>query len=183
MSALFWLTDEQMERLRPFFPKSRGKPRVDDRRVLRGIVFVNRNGIRWRDAASDYWFAQDGVQYQYATSAKAQQNTGNASLQPAGRACLNPVSKPSTSAQPESWDREHQSGFCAGTRNAGTRSSAPEIGFEKEECQNAIWSRRTTQCENFLRYRCIAEPLDLGRFRCGKDRIRRRGEDRCDQPV
>jgi transposase len=34
MSDLFWLTDAQMERLRPFFPKSRGKPRVDDRRVL-----------------------------------------------------------------------------------------------------------------------------------------------------
>ena len=28
MSDLFWLTDEQMERLRPFFPKSHGKPRV-----------------------------------------------------------------------------------------------------------------------------------------------------------
>jgi len=44
MSDLFWLTDDQMERLRPFFPKSHGKPRVDDRRVLSGIVFVNRNG-------------------------------------------------------------------------------------------------------------------------------------------
>jgi transposase len=32
MSTLFWLTDEQMGRLRPFFPKSRGKPRVDDQR-------------------------------------------------------------------------------------------------------------------------------------------------------
>ena len=31
MSDLFWLTDEQMERLRPFFPRSYGKPRVDDR--------------------------------------------------------------------------------------------------------------------------------------------------------
>ena len=31
MSNLFWLTDEQMERLTPFFPKSHGKPRVDDR--------------------------------------------------------------------------------------------------------------------------------------------------------
>ena len=54
MSDLFWLTDEQMERLRPFFPKSHGKPRVDDRRVLSGIVFVNRNGLRWRDAPSAY---------------------------------------------------------------------------------------------------------------------------------
>jgi transposase len=54
MSDLFWLTDEQVERLRPFFPKSHGKPRVDDRRVLSGIVFVNRNGLRWRDAPSAY---------------------------------------------------------------------------------------------------------------------------------
>jgi transposase len=54
MSDLFWLTDEQMERLRPFFPKSHGKPRVDDRRVLSGIICVNRNGLRWRDAPREY---------------------------------------------------------------------------------------------------------------------------------
>ena len=29
MSDLFWLTDAQMARLAPFFPKSHGKPRVD----------------------------------------------------------------------------------------------------------------------------------------------------------
>jgi transposase len=34
MSDLSLLTDAQMERLRPFFPRSRGKPRVDDRHVL-----------------------------------------------------------------------------------------------------------------------------------------------------
>lgn len=54
MSDLYWLTDEQMERLRPHFPKSHGKPRVDDRRVLSGIIFVNRNGLRWRDAPPVY---------------------------------------------------------------------------------------------------------------------------------
>ena len=54
MSNLYWLTEEQMARLRPFFPKSHGKPRVDDRRVLSGIVFVNRNGLRWCDAPKDY---------------------------------------------------------------------------------------------------------------------------------
>ena len=37
MSDLFWLTDAQMARLEPFFSKSHGKPRVDDRRVLSGI--------------------------------------------------------------------------------------------------------------------------------------------------
>jgi transposase len=54
MSNLFWLTDAQMERLKPFFPKSHGKPRVDDRRVLSGMIFVNRNGLRWCDAPREY---------------------------------------------------------------------------------------------------------------------------------
>jgi transposase len=54
MSDLFWLTDEQMARLQPFFPKSHGRPRVDDRRVLSGIIFINRNGLRWRDAPREY---------------------------------------------------------------------------------------------------------------------------------
>ncbi len=46
MSNLYWLTEAQIERLKPFFPKSHGKPRVDDRRVLSGIIFINRNGLR-----------------------------------------------------------------------------------------------------------------------------------------
>lgn len=54
MSNLFWLTDAQMARLQPFFPKSHGKPRVDGRRVLSGIVFINRNGLRWCDASREY---------------------------------------------------------------------------------------------------------------------------------
>ena len=54
MSNLFWLTEAQMDRLRLFFPKSHGRPRVDDRRVLSGIIFINRNGLRWCDAPREY---------------------------------------------------------------------------------------------------------------------------------
>ena len=54
MSNLFWLTEAQMARLRPFFPKSHGRPRVDDLRVLSGIIFINRNGLRWCDAPREY---------------------------------------------------------------------------------------------------------------------------------
>jgi transposase len=54
MSNLFWLSDAQIARIEPFFPKSHGKPRVDDKRVLSGIIFINRNGLRWRDAPSEY---------------------------------------------------------------------------------------------------------------------------------
>lgn len=43
-----------MERLRRFFPKSRGVPRADGRRVSSGIIFINRNGWRWCDAPREY---------------------------------------------------------------------------------------------------------------------------------
>ena len=58
MSNLFWLTEAQMARLRPFFPKSHGRPRVDDLRVLSGIIFINRNGLRWCDAPREYGLAK-----------------------------------------------------------------------------------------------------------------------------
>lgn len=54
MNNLFGLIDEQKERLKPFFPKSHGKPGVDDRRVLSGNIFINRNGLRWCDAPREY---------------------------------------------------------------------------------------------------------------------------------
>lgn len=54
MDDLFWLTEAQIERLKPFFPLSHGVPRVDDRKVLSGIIFINRNGLRWRDAPAAY---------------------------------------------------------------------------------------------------------------------------------
>ena len=43
-----------MERLKPFLPKSHGKPRVDDRRVLGGMIFIIRNGLRWCDAPKEF---------------------------------------------------------------------------------------------------------------------------------
>ncbi|PRY91000.1 transposase [Donghicola tyrosinivorans] len=43
-----------MVRLESCLLKSRGKPRVDDRRVLSGIIFINCNGLRWRNAPKAY---------------------------------------------------------------------------------------------------------------------------------
>ena len=54
MSDLFWLSKAQMRRIEPYFPLSHGIPRVDDRRVVSGIIFVIKNGLRWRDAPKDY---------------------------------------------------------------------------------------------------------------------------------
>lgn len=54
MAGLFLLSEEQMGRIAPYFPLSHGVPRVDDRRVLSGIIHVLRNGLQWRDAPKDY---------------------------------------------------------------------------------------------------------------------------------
>jgi transposase len=50
----FLLTLAQMRRLSPYFPLSHGIPRVDDRRVLSGIIYVIRHGLQWRDAPLAY---------------------------------------------------------------------------------------------------------------------------------
>lgn len=54
MSNLYWLAEAQMERLQPYFPKARCRSRVDDRHVLTGITFINRNWLRWCDAPAKY---------------------------------------------------------------------------------------------------------------------------------
>jgi len=54
MSHLFWLDQERLNRIEHIFPKPRGVARVDDRRVLSGIIHVIRIGLRWRDAPPDY---------------------------------------------------------------------------------------------------------------------------------
>jgi len=46
MSDLIWLSEAQMRRIEPYFPLSHGVPRVDDRRIISGIIFVIRNGLR-----------------------------------------------------------------------------------------------------------------------------------------
>jgi len=52
---LFWLSDEQFEKIAVHLPRdTRGKPRVDDRRVISGIIHVLKSGCRWVDAPPDY---------------------------------------------------------------------------------------------------------------------------------
>jgi putative transposase len=54
MTEMILLSEAQMARISPFFPLSHGIPRVDDRRVISGIIFVIRNGLRWRDVPPSY---------------------------------------------------------------------------------------------------------------------------------
>ena len=54
MDDLFMLSEAQMRRIKPFFPLSHGVPRVDDRLIVSAIIFVIKNGLRWRDAPRTY---------------------------------------------------------------------------------------------------------------------------------
>ena len=53
--ALFWLSDEAWSAIEPHLPKNQpGARRVDDRRVISGIVHVLKVGCRWCDCPADY---------------------------------------------------------------------------------------------------------------------------------
>jgi transposase len=54
MRELYWLSSDQLKLIEPYFPRSRGVSRVDDLRVISGIIFVLKRGLQWRDAPSQY---------------------------------------------------------------------------------------------------------------------------------
>ena len=52
---LYWLSDAQWKRIEPLMPRGRrGAHRVDDRRIISGILHMLRSGARWRDSPPDY---------------------------------------------------------------------------------------------------------------------------------
>jgi transposase len=52
---LTWLSDAEWGRIEPLLPRGRkGAHRVDDRRVISGIVHMLRIGARWRDCPTEY---------------------------------------------------------------------------------------------------------------------------------
>ncbi len=55
MGDLFWLSDQQFRRIKPhLLADVRGVPRVDDRKVLSGIVHAIKRGLRWSDCPPEY---------------------------------------------------------------------------------------------------------------------------------
>ena len=54
MAELFWLNDRQWAVIEPLLPHLGGKPRVDDRRVISGILHRFREGLRWRALPDEY---------------------------------------------------------------------------------------------------------------------------------
>jgi transposase len=54
-ASQFWLTDAQWAKIEPRLPSDvRGKERVDDRRVISGILHVLKSGCRWCDCPPEY---------------------------------------------------------------------------------------------------------------------------------
>ncbi len=52
---LFWLDDHQWQGIAPLLPTDvRGKERVDDRRVISGILHILKSGCRWCDCPPEY---------------------------------------------------------------------------------------------------------------------------------
>ena len=52
---LFWLSDEAWAAIEPHLPKNQpGARRVDDRRVISGIIHMLKCGGRWADCPSEY---------------------------------------------------------------------------------------------------------------------------------
>jgi transposase len=52
---LYWLDDEAWSRIEPHLPRGRrGARRVDDHRVISGIVHMLQSGARWRDCPPEY---------------------------------------------------------------------------------------------------------------------------------
>lgn len=55
MAGEFWLSDQQWAAIEPVLPKNQsGAHRVDDRRVISGIVHVLKVGCRWQDCPALY---------------------------------------------------------------------------------------------------------------------------------
>lgn len=54
-SNLFWLSGDQWHGLEPLLPTDvRGRKRVDDHRVISGILYVLKSGCRWCDCPREY---------------------------------------------------------------------------------------------------------------------------------
>ncbi len=54
MSTLFYLSRAQPARIKPYFPLSRGIPRVDDLRIPSGIIYAIKHGLQWKDAPREH---------------------------------------------------------------------------------------------------------------------------------
>ena len=76
----FWLTHEQFAKIAPHLPTdTRGKARVDDRRVISGIIHVLKSGGRWTDAPREIYGPKKTLYNRFVRFAFAVFKTGEES--------------------------------------------------------------------------------------------------------
>jgi hypothetical protein len=62
MSDQYLLSEAQLERIKPYFPLSHGRPRVDDRRMISGDRSRHSQWLEMEACASGLWAIQDTMQ-------------------------------------------------------------------------------------------------------------------------
>lgn len=55
---LFYLSEEQFNKIKQYLPYTHERLRCDDRCVISGIIFVLKRGLQWRDAPREYGVAK-----------------------------------------------------------------------------------------------------------------------------
>ena len=122
MSDFFWFSDAQWARIGPLLPTdTRGMARVDDRRVLSGIVHALRNGGRWADCPREVYgpkktlynrfvrWVERGIWERIFSALAGGEDapTGCSSIQPASRFIAAPAVEKGGLGP---WHRPHQGG-------------------------------------------------------------------------
>ena len=122
MPDFFWFSDAQWARIGPLLPTdTRGMARVDDRRVLSGIVHALRNGGRWADCPREVYgpkktlynrfvrWAERGIWERIFSALAGGEDapTGCSSIQPASRFIAAPAAEKGGLGP---WHRPHQGG-------------------------------------------------------------------------
>ncbi len=78
--GLLLLREGQMARISRFFPLAHGVPRVDDRRVMSGIVYVIKHGRRTARTSVAFYLNQSGLSLENVTSRRLNDEFYNTGL-------------------------------------------------------------------------------------------------------
>jgi transposase len=131
MAEQFWLSDAQWAVIEPLLPRLGGKPRVDDRRVISGILHRYREGLRWRAIPAEY-----GPR---STLFNRFNRWSQRGLWQELMAALSACAEPPEIAMADSTSvRAHRSAAGAKGGNRARRSAAPEAAGRPKSTRSAM---------------------------------------------
>ena len=141
------LIDEQWTILAPLLPprKRRGRPRVDDRRTINGILWVLRTGARWADLPHRYGASS-------TCHLRLQRWQREGVWEHLWRALLSRLDQ----QQRLDWNRAHLDGTFIAAKKGAMRSGSPGAGRAVSSWQS--WMDRGSRSV------CWSPPLSERRF-------------------